>query len=84
MTTLLKSYFAYGHGFRALHQNGLLKRFMVNMEVCLILLRLQKKAVLCILLERYLFGHLAEPLGKIKLKRSLCNVNNLPCVILSS
>lgn len=65
MKKLLKSYVVYGHGFRAFHQNGLLKRFVVNMEVCLILLKLQEKAVLCILLERY-FGHLAEPLGQIK------------------
>jgi hypothetical protein len=71
LLALLKSYFVYGLGFRALHQNGLLKRFMANMGVCLTLLKLQKKAELCTLLERYSFGHLAGPLGKIKLKKEL-------------
>lgn len=41
------------HGSRDLHQNGQPIRFSMKMEVCLILLRLQKKAVLCFLLERY-------------------------------
>ena len=40
-------------GSRDPHQNGQLTRFSMKMEVCLILLRLQKKAVMCILLERY-------------------------------